>query len=78
MSKKGGGNVVDFNGITYGRVSPKKVLEGAIEDDLETVIVIGWTKDKTLACYSSDGRPSEELMLLEAFRQQVLEGMFDE
>lgn len=38
-------NVVNFTGITKLDLSPERVLNEALKEDLDSVIVIGWTKD---------------------------------
>lgn len=52
--------------ITEDDISPKVVLDGAIEKDLETAIVVGVTKDGDLYLASSSGSALEMHWLLSA------------
>jgi hypothetical protein len=66
------GEVVTFPGITKLNVPPERILKKAIEADLESVIVSGFTKDGQLYCCSSVADGGNTLWLCEMFKQQLM------
>lgn len=65
-------NVVLFNGITKLDLPPDSVLDAA-QDQLETVVLIGWDKAGKLYFASSAADGGNVLWLLELARKQLLE-----
>lgn len=66
-------NVIDFPNadiVTYGRIDPEKVLSSSIEKDLDTVLVLGWTKSGNLHMASSDSSLAENITLLELAKHE--------
>jgi len=60
-------NVIQFPNadIAYGHIEPNMVLESAMGKDLDSVLIIGWTKDGGLFMASSEGSLAENVTLLE-------------
>lgn len=51
---------------------PERILNGALEADLQTVLVIGWDKDERLFAGGSTANVAENLLLIEKFKQWLL------
>ena len=66
------GEVVDQNWPTFLDILPEKVLTGALEADLETIVVIGMTKDGSLYVGTSQASQAENVFLLEVAKQQII------
>jgi hypothetical protein len=66
------GEVVDQNWPTSLDILPERVLTGALEADLETVIVIGMTKDGALYTGTSQASLAENVLLLEVAKHQMI------
>lgn len=66
-------DTINFEGVTYGRVPPENVLDGAKEEGLSDVIVIGYTADDEEYFASSMGRDGDNILLLERFKKFLLE-----
>lgn len=66
-------NVVPFNGITYGDMDPKVVLQAAIDRNLDNVVVLGYLEngDMYFAGSTSDG--PLVLWLLENFKAELMQ-----
>jgi hypothetical protein len=64
-------NVTNFTGITYLDIPPDRILDGA-KGELESVIVIGYTKDgeEYFAASVADG--AEVLWMLERNKLKLL------
>lgn len=59
--------------LTTLDVPVDRVLEGAIEQDLRSVMVIGWDKDGKFYVASSDTRKADLNWLLDLAKQRLLE-----
>lgn len=66
--------LIDFPGDWFGSVEPAKVLQGAIDFNLDEVVVIGRTKDGTIQFFASNGHMSDALLLIEQWKTKVLTG----
>jgi len=73
--------VIDFAGITFNRIEPNKVLSEAI-GKLDEVVVIGFTKEEHITeddngfyCASSTADVGTVLLMIEKFKQQIMEGI---
>lgn len=65
-------NVIAFPGVTTLDIEPSKVLSSAIEQDLDSAIVIGRDKDGSLYFAASGGDAFETLWLLEIAKRELL------
>lgn len=68
-------NIVQFPNreyITTGNIDPKGVLEGVTDNELDTVIVLGWTKDDKEYFASSTANGMEILWLLERLKIRIM------
>lgn len=63
--------------ITKEDIAPKTVLEGAVEKDLETVVVVGVTKDGDLYLASSTGSLVEMHWLLASVSHELMSYALD-
>lgn len=68
------GDVVELNCQTSLPVPVAKVLEGAAEADLDSVVVIGFTSSGRLYGASSDAECGKILWLLERCKQELMAG----
>lgn len=73
-------NVVDFPGMTYGKINPEKIAKALSEEiqDFESVLVCGFTKDGQFYLASSEGEIKENLWLIENVKMQLWETMAGE
>lgn len=69
------GDVIDFNGSTIGDVPVEQVLDSA--KDLESVLILGWTKDDVLFASCSFGAVPDILFLIEKFKAVILAEHFE-
>lgn len=66
-------NVIDFPGVTVGRISPDKILAGISQDQtISDLIAITLSEDGFLSFYSSTGSKERILFLLEKMKQETL------
>lgn len=66
------GEVVDQNWPTTLDILPERVLTGALEEVLETVVVVGMTKEGSLYVGTSQASQAENVFLLEVAKQQII------
>jgi len=64
------GDVVKFTGLTTNKIPPNQVLEMA-RDELEAVVIIGYTHDGNLYIASSDDLP-ETILHMEVAKIELL------
>lgn len=65
-------NLVYFDGITRLDMPPEKVLQSALDANLEGVVVVGWQEGEFYAASSiADG--GEVVWLLEKLKQHLLD-----
>ncbi len=66
------GNLVYLGGVTKLDIPVSRVLNAASEEDLDTVILMGYTKDgeEYFACSVADGGTC--LWMIEKFKAQLL------
>lgn len=65
-------NVIDFARALDGGVEPSAVLQKATEVDLETVMVMGWTKEGYLWMGSSTAEGPELIWLMELVKKEIM------
>lgn len=66
------GDVVELDVITKLDIPPERVLKGALEIELESVVIVGHTKDgEYFASSIADG--PEVLWMLERAKKAILE-----
>jgi hypothetical protein len=65
-------NVVDFPGETTADFPPDKVLNGAIEAGLESVVIVGLSKETGLYTAASSGNTEHAIFLLEFAKHRLL------
>lgn len=66
-------DTISFEGVTYGRVPPENVLDGAKDEGLKEVIVLGYTKDNEEYFASSMGGSGDNAFLAHRFIHYLLE-----
>ena len=66
-------DTINFEGVTYGRVPPENVLDGAKEEGLKEVIVLGYTADNEEYFASSMGSSGDNSFLCHRFIHYLLE-----
>lgn len=71
-------NIVDFDGITRLDLPASKVLERALSSDLESVVIIGHTKDgdEYFAASSADG--GDVVWMIERAKLKLLRTVDDD
>ena len=74
-------NVIEFPNadlVTHGHIDPAKIMTSAMEQDLDSVLVIGWTMSGDLYMASSEGSLAENITLLTVAKHEhvamLLEG----
>jgi hypothetical protein len=65
-------NIVIFPGITPLSFEPSVILNGAIKENLESVVVLGWDKDGGFFFSSSVSGGPEILWLLELAKSKLM------
>lgn len=78
MSESPDDKVVYFDGMTKLDIPVERVLKWAAEQDLDKVLVIGWTKDGTLYAAGSTGKIGDNLHLVEAFKYGLMSGEYSD
>jgi hypothetical protein len=66
------GEVIEANFQTSLDIPADKVLQGAVDEGLDTAVVIGWDKDDSFYFASSVGSIGETLLLLELAKKRLL------
>lgn len=68
-------NVVNFPGVTYGKIPPKTMAENLSEiaESLDTMLVCGHTKDGQFYFASSEGEAKDILWLIENAKMTLWE-----
>jgi hypothetical protein len=66
------GKVVIFNGVTRLDIPAERVLKGALKEDLDKVVVIGYAKDGSEFFASSMADGGTVLWLMERLKLQLL------
>ena len=61
-------DVVEFGGITKLDIPPERILNGALESNLQSAVVIGFDEDGEFYFASSQADGGEVLWLLELAR----------
>lgn len=69
------GDVVNFTGITSLDIPADRVLQAAIDEGLESVIVVGYTKDGNEFFASSIAGGPDCLWLMARFQKRLLEAV---
>lgn len=64
--------VTILNTLTKLDLPATRILEAAIEEELESVLVVGWTKEKEIYTASSLADGGDILWLIEKFKQRLL------
>jgi len=65
-------DIYNFTGITTHKIPPEKLLEEALGHDLDTVVLLGYTKkgDEYFCCSTPDG--GEVVWLLERAKFELM------
>lgn len=80
------GDVTKFPGVDNGPdawvegqavINPEKVLQGAINHGLQTVVVLGWDEDNMLFAASTESKMGDILMLMEFFKHKYMAGDYE-
>ena len=66
------GEVVSLDVQTSLDIPADKVLQGALDAEIATAVVIGWDKDDNFYFASSDASIGEILLLLELAKKRLL------
>jgi len=72
MEKDSEEKVVVLDCVTRLDIPVERVLDSAVESDLESVVVMGWTKDGDYYFSSSQADGGDVLWLLEATKKKLL------
>jgi len=70
---KGQDNVHHFNGISRLPLPPANVLAWAMEANLKSAVIVGWTSDGDLYFASSEPDGGECLWIMELAKKRLLE-----
>lgn len=70
--------VVGFTGTTVNDVPVENVLQGALDADLGSVIVLGWTQEGEFYAAGSDGSNAEAAFLAQRFVQFIHQQAVDD
>lgn len=65
-------SVIDFPGITRINLDPQRILDASKEANLESVIVLGYTKDGCTYFASSLADGADALWLLEMSKAELI------
>ena len=65
-------DVVQFSGVTKNNIEPDQVLTEAV-GVLDSVLVLGWTKEGALYVAASDAGVGEALLLMEVTKAALIE-----
>lgn len=68
------GDIVDFNGKTFMDIDCKKILDAVDPDEMDLVMVLGWSKEDNLYASSSSSDIAEMIYLMELFKHKLLNG----
>jgi len=71
-------NVFKFGGITKAPIPVERVLNGALADNLDIVLVLGRDADGELRAYASVGTNEVNVLLCEEFKHELLSGKLGE
>lgn len=63
----------DFDGITRLDMNPARVIEGAMEADLESVFIAGWTSDGEIYIAGSMADGGDLLWLIERAKWNLMQ-----
>jgi hypothetical protein len=66
-------NVIDLPVVTSLDIPVERILNGAIEANLDTAIVIGWQEDGEFYFAGSSGDAAQTLLLLELAKRELLD-----
>lgn len=68
------GEVVEFDGITTADIPSEKLLQKAIDNKVEHVVIIGYDPEGKLYFASSDSSCGDVIWLIEMAKKMLLEG----
>ena len=66
------GKVIDFNGITTLDLDPQRILDAAKKEELEGVVILGYTKDGDIYFASSYANVPEVNWLIDKCKDTLL------
>lgn len=58
-------------------IKVEEVLQGAINADLDSVVVLGWDQDSMLFAASSSPKIGDVLLIMEYFKHKLLNGDYE-
>jgi len=64
--------IIPFTGVTFLDLPATRILEGACRVDLESVVVVGWTRAGELYFAASKADGGDVLWLLEKSKMMLL------
>ena len=66
-------NVVDFTGVTYGKIPARKILEALLEraDEIDQIMVITSETDGQFHIFTSEGEAKENVYLAHNLQEFV-------
>jgi len=66
-------NVVDFTGVTYGKIPARKILEALLEraDEIEQIMIITAETDGQFHMFTSEGEDKENIYLAHNLQEFV-------
>ena len=66
-------NILHFNGFTKCWIPPDKILKDALDEGMQEVIVIGYTKKDEFYFAASNPDAADNLWLLKSMEKTLLE-----
>lgn len=72
------GEVIDLDIPTKGDIPPEKILQSAVEQNLQEVVIAGLTQDGDLYFATSSGYGPDILWLLESAKKRLFETATEE
>ena len=67
------GKLINFTGVTRLDTPSERVIEGLLEEDLEGIVVMGYTKDGQTYFASSYADGGTVIWLMEQMKQALLD-----
>lgn len=65
-------NIIEFNGVTRLDIPAERVLRAAIDEPLETAVVVGYDEDGEFYFASSKADGGSVLWLLETAKKELM------
>ena len=73
MEKSGPDNIVIWNGVTKHDLPPERVLQAAMENKLQSVVILGWDEEGEIYLASSIADGGDVMWLMRKAEKALLE-----